>query len=396
MAKRIYKEEKYFQRNKIQFVLNGPAYFSAVHKLLDETKEEVHFQTYIFEEDDTGRQMADALIRAAERGVKVYLLVDAYGSKNLGEKTKARLKRSGVQLRMFGPLFSKGRIHFGRRLHQKIILSDRRKALIGGINISNNYSGIHGGAPWLDFAVLVEGDVLPSLVNICLKIWLGFSMKNLRRKFEKSLPPPHSSDQASHVWIRPLENDGLRGKYQCAASYLHLINTARDSIDIVGGYFLPGGRARRNLRKAINRGVRIRVILAAKSDIGLMHRGIQYLYAWLLRNRIEIYEYQPSNVHGKLLIVDDKFVSIGSYDLNNLSTYSNIELNLEVSNQPFASQVREELEIVMETQCHAVTMTELEGRFTLWQRLRLWYSYRVLKIMFVLSVWLATKENEQL
>jgi len=396
MAKIVGKSGKYFKHNRIQLIHSGSSFFSAVYTMLDEAKEEIHFQTYIFEEDETGRQMADALIRTAERGIRVYLLADAYGSRNLSEATIQKMKNAGVKVRLFGPLLSKGKIHFGRRLHQKIVLCDQRKAIISGVNISNNYSGIGGNHPWLDFAVLVEGDVIPSLAHITVKTWLGFSMQNWRKKFEKSILPLLKTDDTYRVFIRALENDGLRGRYQCAAAYLRLLNSTNDTAYIVGGYFLPGGRGRRALKRAIHRGVRIRVVVAEKSDVGLMHQGMLYLYSWLLRNRIEIFEYKPSNVHGKVLVTDEKYVCIGSYDLNNLSTYSNIELNLEINDQPFAGLVKADIENIIATQCHPVTMTELVSRFSLWNRLVQWVSYRLLKVMFVLAVWLATKENEQL
>ena len=387
------REDRFYPNNTVKLHRSGEEFFSAIQRMLEAAREEVYFQTYIFEEDETGRRMAEQLAAAARRGVKVFLLADAYGSKRLSGSTRKLLEEAGVKLRLFGPLLSRGRIHFGRRLHQKIILCDRRIALVAGINISNNYSGLTGRTPWLDFGVTVEGDILPALYDICQRTWLGFGARVLRRKqFAKIMEGTAVGDAV----IRPLENDGLRGKYQCAASYLNLIHAAADSILIVGGYFLPGGRARRAIRKAIRRGVRIRVILAAKSDVGLMHRGMQYLYAWLLRNRVEIYEYRPANVHGKVLIADEQTVSMGSYDLNNLSTYSNIELNLEIVNRTFARQLNKELEYIIDTQCHPVTMTELGARYSLWQQFRQWWSYRVLKIMFVLAVWLATKENEQL
>jgi cardiolipin synthase len=388
------REERFYPNNTVKLHRSGEEFFTAIRHMLEAAHEEVYFQTYIFEEDETGRRMADWLAAAARRGVKVYLLADAYGSKRLSDATKRLMEEAGVKLRLFGPLLSRGRVHFGRRLHQKIILCDRRVALVAGINISNNYSGFTGRKPWLDFGVTVEGDVIPALYDICQKTWLGFGARVLRRKHYTK--PPSPTTTAGDAAIRPLENDGLRGKYQCAASYLNLLQSATDSVLIVGGYFLPGGRARRAIRKAIRRGVRIRVILAAKSDVGLMHRGMQYLYAWLLRNRVEIYEYRPSNVHGKVLIADEQAVSMGSYDLNNLSTYSNIELNLEIDHRPFARQLAKELDYVIDTQCHSVTMTELGVRYSPWQQFRLWWSYRMLKIMFVLAVWLATKENEQL
>jgi cardiolipin synthase len=264
---------------------------------------------------------------------------------------------------------------------------------VTGINISNNYSGFTGKLPWLDFGVLVEGEVVPSLVRICERTWEGFRFSGGIQKTEiTDLPLP--DNEQSLMLIRPLENDALRGKYRCTNSYLQAIHMANDSITIVGGYFLPGGRARRALRKAITRGVNIRVILPSKSDVGMMHRGMQYLYAWLLRHRIDLYEYLPSNVHGKVIIADNQLVSIGSYDLNNLSTFSNIELNLEILNKDFALELTRKLDYVVSNQCHKVTITELHQRYTWISQLNLWISYRVVKVMFVLAMWLSNEEEE--
>ena len=392
MAKK-FPPRQYFDHNSTQLVMSGKEYFDLSYQLLNEAREEVHFQTYIFEEDETGKKMADALIQTAQRGVRVYLLADAYGSQRMSDETKTRMRQAGIVVRLFGPLLSKGRIHFGRRLHQKIILVDRRKALIGGINISNNYSGLRG-KEWLDFGVLVEGNIIPTLVNITLNTWLGFSMQNLRRKWRHEQRAEMIVRPDQTVRVKALENDGLRGKYQCAASYLELINSAKDTITLVGGYFLPGGRGRRALKRAVRRGVTVRVVLPAKSDVGLMHRGMLFLYDWLLRNRIAIMEYLPANVHGKALVVDRKKVSIGSYDLNNLSTYSNIELNLEIDNVPFAQHLDDKIDAIIRNQCQPVTLIDLEKRFTLTQRFVNWLSYRMVKIMFILAVWLATTENE--
>ena len=372
--------------------MSGREYFDLTYQLLEEAKEEVHFQTYIFKEDETGHSMADALIRTAQSGVRVYLLADAYGSNDLAKETIRRMRQAGIVVRLFGPLLSRGRFHIGRRMHQKITLIDRRIALIGGINISNNYSG-QKEKEWLDFGVLVEGDIIPSLVNITLNTWLGMSMQNLRRRWRREQRVEAQRTVVRTVQMKALENDALRGKYQCVASYLHLINSAEDTIDIVGGYFLPGGRGRRALKRAIRRGVKIRLVLASKSDVGLMHRGMLYLYDWLLRNRISIHEYLPANVHGKAIVVDKKLVSIGSYDLNNLSTYSNIELNLEIDDAPFAKNLYEKIDTIIRTQCKTITLTELDKR-SIGQRFANWLSYRMVKFMFVLSVWLATTENE--
>src|SRR5262249_23074109 len=137
------------------------------------------------------------------------------------------------------------------------------------------------------------------------------------------------------VYLR--QNDWIRGLNEAFASYRREIKHAQTSLFIVGGYFLPGGKVRRMLRHAIERGVDVRIIIAAESDVKLQRLAIQYLYQWMIRNKIKIYEYLPSNVHGKVLIADKHYVSIGSYDLNNLSTFSNVELNLDIRDETFAS-----------------------------------------------------------
>jgi cardiolipin synthase len=383
---------KYYTQNRATLLNSGAAFFETMKQLLDGAEKEIYLQTYILEEDETGHYIMDALMGAAGRGVRVMVLPDAYGSGKLKQESIRRLKSAGVQIRLFGPLFSKGRLHFGRRLHHKICVVDRKLALVTGINLSNNYSGFTGKAPWLDFGVLVEGEIVPSLVRICERMWYGFRLKSRWTRHEKQefILPTGYTDQ---VLMRSLENDALRGKYQCAFSYHRAISLANDSITIIGGYFLPGGRARRALRKAITRGVRIRVILPSKSDVGMMHRGMQYLYAWLLRQRIELYEYLPSNVHGKVIIADNQLVSIGSYDLNNLSTFSNIELNLEILNGSFAAGLTKQLDYVVNSQCHKVTITELHQRYSLFSQFKLWLSYRVVKLMFVLAMWLSKEEE---
>ena len=149
------------------------------------------------------------------------------------------------------------------------------------------------------------------------------------------------------------------------------------------------------LSRAVKRGVNIRIIIAAESDVRLQHLAIQYLYQWMIRNGILIYEYLPSNVHGKVLIADKRIVSIGSYDLNNLSTFSNIELNLDINEASFASSFQSELEKIAEKDCRLITVEELYKRSNLWKRLKHWAAYQFTKSLFSLSLWLARKDEDE-
>lgn len=394
MSKRKNRKERYTLNNSVTLLQSGDEFFSALEKMILNARQEIHLQTYILANDETGKRITDALIEASRvRKVKVYLLVDAYGSQNLSIAFISELESAGIQFRKYGRFYSNGKLHIGRRLHRKIVVADGEVAIIGGINISNNYNDLPSSRAWLDFAVLVRGVICSRLNLLCRQRWLKTRFKKLSLKIRK--PKLHeAAGVAAQTLVRVSQNDFLRRKNEVAITYRQTIRQSMSSIIIVGGYFLPGGQVRRLLKNAIQRGVRISILVSAKSDVKLAIYARQYLYDWLLRNHICIYEYLPSNVHGKVLVSDSKFVSIGSYDLNNLSTYSNIELNLDIHNEEFASLCRNRLESIMQEDCRLITKADYEQHITLFQRLINWFSYRFVKTFFVLSVWLANKREK--
>ena len=385
----MFIEETLSSGENVKLYTSGPVFFETLERLIDETKEEIHFQVYIFESDKTGSQIANALIRAALRGVKIFLLVDAFGSSNLSAETIEQFKNVGVELKKYGPFYYKGRFHFGRRLHRKVIVFDRMIAIVAGLNISDNYNDTEEKKAWLDFAVVMDGKVVINLYSICLQRWIKKPLRTLPLK--KILKEKKSL--ASDIQIR--QNDMIRGLNEANATYRREIQNATESLFIVGGYFLPGGRVRRMMNNAVRRGVKIQIIIAAESDVWLQRNAIQYLYNWLLRHHIQIYEYQPSNVHGKVLIADKSIISIGSYDLNNLSTLSNIELNVDIPSEHLAATLQSELEKIVAADCRRVTMEELYRRTNLWKRIWFWTCFQVVKSFFALAFWTAKKDVEE-
>jgi cardiolipin synthase A/B len=370
----------------IQLLQSGSSFFDALIKSIDSAIEEIHFQTYIFEKDETGLQVAAALLRAASRGVKIYLLLDAYGSGRLPKDFIRELRTAGIQLKFYGPIFARGSFHIGRRLHRKVIVFDKKTAIVTGINISDNYNKTNRLTPWLDFAVIVEGTVAYRLRSICLQRWQKKPFRRMPKAEKVHLP------LTNKITVR--QNDWLRRLRQVSSTYKNQIRRSRHSLLFVGGYFFPGGYIRKLLKRAIERGVSIRIILAAESDVPLQRNAVEYLYQWMLRNGIRIYEYIPSNVHGKVLIADKKFVSLGSYDLNNLSNFSNIELNLDIDDEKFAASFLQHIEKIIAADCRLITKEELYKRSNLWKRFKHWISYQIVKTLFVLAFWLSNKEDD--
>lgn len=389
-----YLLDGFLKRNNAVLLRSGINYFLAVEKLIKEATHEIHLQTYILEPDETGRRIANALIAASkERGVKVFLMVDAYGSKNLKGPFLQELRDAGIRVKKFGQLYSGGRFHIGRRLHHKILVADGEVAIVGGINISNNYSDTPPPPSWLDFALEIRGNVPLRLLLFCRRKWLRFKFIKQGLQLRDKLTQPGQFN-TYFLPVRISQNDFVRGKNEIALSYREAIRKAKKTLLIVGGYFLPGGRIRRLLQKARERGVEIKILIPEHSDVKLIRYSMQYLDRWLLRHSIQIYEYLPSNVHGKVLIADKKFMSIGSYDLNNLSTYSNIELNLEVADEQFCSAAHDQIERIMNRECRLVSLEEATRRSTYYKLIRNWLAYRFTKMLFVLSLLLSNDEEK--
>lgn len=386
--------QPYTLRNSVEWIESGEKYFERLEALIDSASVEIHIHTYIFASDETGKRIAEALIRAANRRVLVFVLVDAYGSQSMSNVIIKSLRNAGIQFRKYGRFFSQGRFHIGRRMHHKITVIDGTTSIVGGINISNNYNDLPDSTAWLDFAVIMRGDISRRLQFVCRKRWIGWNFKRISarkllkiRESEKIL----LEDTA----IRVRRNDFVRNKHEITYSYREAFRQSKKSLLIVGGYFLPGGQTRRLMKAAIKRGVIINVIVPEKSDVGLLILARRYLYDWLKRINVGVYEYKPSNVHGKVIIYDDSWTSIGSYDLNNLSAYSNIELNVDIKNENFSADLANHIRQIIINDCTPVTSHIQNKNISLFSRMIMWLAYNIVKTFFVLSILLSSKKEKE-
>lgn len=379
---------RFTYKNHVRLLRSGPEYFQTLLSLIRSARKEIHLQTYILASDPTGTSVLEALLEAAKRKVRVYILIDAYGSQKLSSGLIRKLVQSGIRIRKYGRFYSRGRFHIGRRLHHKITVIDGYYSIVGGINISDNYNDTSLAPAWLDFAVLMEGEVSRKLQLICHKRWSGIQ----KRPMDKPCLPDHAMpDEKTRISVR--RNDFIRNLHEAAISYRQAIRKAQTDLLIVGGYFLPGGRTRRLIRNAIKRGVNITVLTAEKSDVTILRNARRYLYRWMIRNGIRIFSYDASNVHGKVMIMDDKWTTIGSYDLNNLSTYSNIELNVDIDDRDFSAKTKKQILDVIEKESTEITQRSLVTHDDLYSRIINWISYRIVKSLFVLSFILAGKRK---
>lgn len=328
-GKKSRKASRITTRNKVRLIRGGKEYFDLIVSLIDQAESSIHLQTYIFEDDATGQAVATALKRAAQRKVAVYVLVDGYASQGINAHFIDGLKLAGIQFRFFAPLLKSRHFYFGRRLHHKVFVADGRISLTGGINISDRYNDMPGNPAWLDFALYAEGEAARELCILCWKTWYGFPLKMGLTPCETTAAPTEWANYPEGK-IKMCRNDWVRRKIEISVTYFDMFRNANSQITILCSYFLPGKVMRKLLSKATARGVKVTVIIAGPSDVMLAKLAEKWLYDWLLRNNIEIYEYQPAVLHAKLAVCDGEWFTVGSYNINDISAYASIELNLDV------------------------------------------------------------------
>jgi cardiolipin synthase A/B len=382
-ASKRYRQPLYTRHNKVQLVRGGKEYFQRLVELAGKAVHTLYVQVYILDDDETGELVAAALKQAAYRGVNVYLMADGYASRQLSRSFINGLRNAGVQFRFFDPLFKSKHFYFGRRLHHKIAVADGRYALTGGINITNRYNDMPGQPAWLDFALYVEGEVAQQLCLLCWKTWNGFPLTMRPSPCDSITVTAIDAGEECEVGMR--RNDWVRRKNEISSTYVNMLRNARSHVTILCSYFLPGRVIRQQLAAAAARGVKIRVITAGVSDVGVAKYAERYMYRWLLRKGIELYEYQPNVLHGKIAVCDGEWLTIGSYNINNISAYASIELNLDVRNVAFAGSVEKELLTIMQKDCVSVTTKYQRQSNNPLKQLLHWLSYGFFSASFYLS-----------
>lgn len=372
----------YQVRNSMELLRSGKGYFDRLLEMIRNARHTIHLQVYILEDDETGRLVIEALEHAASLGVQVYIMVDGYASRSLPASFINEMGEAGIRFRFFSPVLKSPFLYFGRRLHHKIIVVDSSFALLGGINISNNYNDTAGSKAWLDFALYTEGVVAKELCMLCSKAWNNFKPEFTSFLCNEPLPGLKEAGEAYRVRI--CRNDWVRKKNDISRIYIEMLLHARSHITIMSSYFLPGKAIRRHMALAVKRGVKVRVIAAGRSDVKISKNAERWLYDWLLRKGIELYEYEENVLHAKLAVCDDEWFTLGSYNLNNISAHASIELNLDVEHPGFTKMLREELETIIASGCKKITTDYQVKTVNVFLKFNRWVSYQSVRFLIYL------------
>ncbi len=369
----------YLPGNEVCLLQGGDELFAALIEAINGARFDVWLTTYIFHTDESARAVARALTAAAERGMRVRVVVDGFGS--LGSLTELRRwwAQTPVALAVYRPLdrwWAWLQPEHLRRLHQKVAVVDGEVGFVGGINVIDDRLDLHHGVldtPRLDYAVQVRGPVVGPMEHTARAMWtraafgadwrdemaqlvrgpggmrrareLMGSMRLVPRRSPIPVADNTEPSQPGAMEAAFLLRDNLRQRHSVQAALLQACAQAQREIDIVCPYFYPGHVLRRALLMAARRGVRVRLLLQGRPDYRIAALAASVLYRELQEGGVQIFEYDAAFLHAKVVRVDDRWATVGSSNLDPLSLLVNFEANLAVRNGAFVRELAARLAV---------------------------------------------------
>lgn len=393
---------RWISGNHVSLLENGEAFFPRVFECIAAAEREVLLETFILFEDKVGRALHAALLTAAQRGVRIDVTVDGYGSPDLSPSFVKSLTDAGVHLHVFDPaprLWGM-RTNVFRRMHRKIVAIDAQRAFVGGINYSADHLADYGPGAKQDYAVEVEGPLAQHI--------RGFVVRTLRASQPGALsrarsalsgtpradellarypalttPARHAGDMAAMLVVR----DNMHHRNDIERHYRIAIRSARERVVIANAYFFPGYRLLRDMRRAARRGVDVQLILQGAPDMPIVKTAANLLYHHLLTGGVRIYEYIERPLHGKVAISDSEWATVGSSNLDPLSLSLNLEANVIVRDPSFNAQLRERLDHLIDHKCRRVAAGDL-AESNWWRVVRSFFVFHLLRRYPAWAGWL--------
>jgi len=375
--------------HRLSVLMDGAETYPAMLAAILGARHEILLETYIFESDATGRRFHHALCERAMSGVSVRLVVDGAGSWKLSGSDREALLDAGVHLATFHPV-GPWRRHWGWSIrdHRKVLVVDEDVAFTGGLNIGDDYAPRDwGGKAWHDVHVRVHGPVVADLRRYFFDSWRYASPDGLPRRHthaprlparEPALPASaRDGDAEGGGRVQALAIGRFRDRRLIEKHLQRAVALSRTRVFIHSAYFIPNRRWRKTLRRAAMRGVDVRVMVPHHSDVpGIVHAS-RHSYSSLLRGKVRIFEYLPTMLHAKSIVVDGAWCSIGSYNLDQRSLQYNWEVALSIADDGAAEELEERFarDLVL---CREIDPAEWRRR-PFWQRLqeRIFYYFRL-------------------
>ncbi len=328
------------RHNSVELFQGGRQFFEALFTAIRCAEHTILLEYYLIHNDHIGTELANELVDAVQRGVTVRLIYDYIGCLDTPASYFKNLFKQGVKLLPFNvPSFKRGFYGFDKRDHRKMTIVDGTLAFLGGFNIGDEYAGsLAGKMSFRDLGFSIRGEAVVELVAIFHETWNGERDVTAVRVVAER--PLHSGSKVGDAAVNIISGGPRQRRFYIREAFQVNIASAAEEILIATPYFVPGPRIIRSLLRAVRRGVRVRLLLPARSDVPLMLLLGRSSYATLLRGGVEIFELEREILHAKVMLIDGERTVIGSANLDQRSFHRNFEINCMVDNVQFGSQIR--------------------------------------------------------
>lgn len=358
--------QSYVAGNRVRLLRDGIEAFPVMLDAIAAAERQILFEMYWFDSDRTGRQFARALADAAARGVEVALLYDSLGSITADTRMFDELRRAGVKVLEFNPLAPWKR-RFGlqrltRRDHRKVLIVDAEVGFTGGLNVADQWAPVSdGGQGWRDDMIQVEGRVVRDFVPGFLTAWRRAGGEPLEREpwVTESRPGLRDGSQGTQQ-VRVIDSL-FRHRRRISQAYVAELYRAERFAYISNSYFVPDGRVINALVRAARRGVDVRVMQPAVSDVEMVRYASRAIWGKLLRAGVRIFEWHRSILHAKSAVIDGNWSTIGSFNLDYVSLRYNLEINVSVRDEAFGDAMQRSF-LRDFADCHEVELTSFRYR----------------------------------
>jgi cardiolipin synthase len=395
----------------LQLLQGGQDFFPALIKAFESARTWIQLETYIFDFHGAGAEVAEALIRAAQRGVTVQVLVDGIGTSPLPAEWREKFAAAKIDWFVYSPLgtgLNGLRLlvpESWRRLHRKLCVVDKHILFCGGINVLDDfYDPNHGElqAPRVDFSVVMTGPLAVEAADAMALLWwrvqAGYSarQRHMAAAWDKvkaggyggrtHAPPMAAANgvDADGPKAALILRDNLRNRSSIERAYRKAIGKARQEVIIANAYFLPGGKLRRALIGAARRGVRVTLLLQGRYEYFMQYHAARPVYGALLAAGIEIHEYEAGFLHAKVAVVDGHWATVGSSNLDPLSLLLAREANVVIEDRTFAERLAGTLREAMVSQGRRMEPADHSHR-PLGQRLQGWLAYALVRLALLVA-----------
>ncbi|MDO9221318.1 MAG: cardiolipin synthase ClsB [Thiobacillus sp.] len=380
----FFRSIKLVPGNRLRLLQNGSDFFPALIAAIDAAQSEIHLETYIFNADPTAGTVRDALMRAALRGVQVRVLIDGVGSRELPAGWLEALKTAGISVLIYRPIVSGwlSNPHNLRRLHRKLVVIDARIAFVGGMNLMDDFEPVRFDSPRLDFSVEVQGPLLAHIHRQARHLWWLIALTQRQTGERKAVCEP-SWPTDGHIRAAFVVRDNFAHRRDIERMYLAALAMARDEIILAHAYFLPGRRFRTLLKKTAARGVKVSLLVQGNTDHPFFQAAARALYRDLLAAGVHIHEYQASELHAKVAVIDGHWATVGSSNIDPFSLLLAREANIVIDDAAFACELKQRLQQAID-QSAALDPANWQRRA--WpQRMVSWLAYGLVRVMVGLA-----------